>query len=118
ETHGSWAFAVCAADCDGDGNEDVFLSQNLFCAEPETSRYDAGRGQVLKGDGRGGFRAMPGQASGITVYGEQRGAAAADYDHDGRVDLVVTQNGAETRLFRNALGEPGLGVRLEGAGGN
>jgi len=118
EAQWSPAFAVCAADFDGDGNEDVFLSQNLFCAEPETSRYDAGRGQMLKGDGRGGFRAMPGQESGITVYGEQRGAAAADYDHDGRVDLAVTQNGAETRLFRNALGKPGVRVRLEGPAGN
>ena len=33
------------------------------------------------------------------VYGEQRGAAAADYDRDARVDLVVTQNGAATRLY-------------------
>ena len=118
EAQWSPAFAACASDFDGDGNEDVFLSQNLFCAEPETSRYDAGRGQMLKGDGRGGFRAMAGQESGVTVYGEQRGAAAADYDHDGRVDLAVTQNGAETRLFRNASGKPGLRVRLEGPAGN
>lgn len=118
EAQWSPGFAVCAADFDGDGNEDVFMSQNLFCAHPETSRYDAGRGQLLKGDGRGGFRAVPGQESGITVYGEQRGAAVADYDHDGRVDLVVTQNAAETRLFRNAAGKPGLRVRLEGPAGN
>jgi hypothetical protein len=52
------------------------------------------------------------------VYGEQRGAAASDYDQDGRTDLVVTQNGAETRLFRNATGKPGLRVRLQGPEGN
>jgi len=61
---------------------------------------------------------MPGQESGIKVYGEQRGCAVADYDGDGRVDLVVTQNGATTKLYRNASGKPGLRVRLNGPEGN
>jgi len=40
----------------------------------------------------------------------------ADFDHDGRVDLVVTQNAAATRLFRNQLEANGLRVRLDGEG--
>jgi enediyne biosynthesis protein E4 len=118
EAQWSPGFAVCVSDFDGDGNEDLFLSQNLFCTHPEASRYDSGRGLVLKGDGHGELHAMPGQESGVMVYGEQRGAAVADYDHDGRADLVITQNAAETRLFRNAGGKPGLRVRLEGPPGN
>ena len=112
------AFAVIVTDYDGDGFEDVFLSQNFFDVEPETSRYDAGRGLWLKGDGHGGLSPVPGQTSGILVYGEQRGAAVADFDGDGRVDLVVSQNGAETRLFRNKGAKPGLRVRLKGPPGN
>lgn len=108
------AFAVTVADADGDGAEDVFLSQNFFATEPETGRYDAGRGLWLKGDGRGGLVPLSAQESGIRVYGEQRGAAVADYDGDGRVDLVVTQNGAATRLFRNVGATPGLRIRLQG----
>ena len=52
------------------------------------------------------------------VYGEQRGAALCDYDGDGRIDLVVTQNGAETKLYHNVGAQPGLLVRLKGSEGN
>lgn len=112
------AFALCVADYDGDGNEDLFLSQNFFAVDASMSRADAGRGLWLKGDGTGRLRTIPAAESGIEVYGEQRGAAAGDFDHDGRVDLIVTQNGAESRLFRNETGIAGIRVRLSGPPGN
>ena len=112
------AFGVCVADADGDGAEDVFLSQNFFALNPETGRQDAGRGLWLQGDGRGGLRALPGPESGIQVYGEQRGCAVGDYDADGRVDLAVSQNGGQTRLYHNVGARPGLRVRLKGPAGN
>ena len=112
------AFAVCVGDYDGDGKEDLFLSQNFFPMNPETSRCDAGRGLWLKGDGKGNLAAVAGQESGVMVYGEQRGAALCDYDGDGRIDLVVTQNGAETKLYHNVGAQPGLLVRLKGPAGN
>jgi len=90
------------------------LSQNFFDVDPETSRCDGGRGLWLKGDGQGNFRAVPGQESGVKVYGEQRGAAISDFDGDGRIDLAVSQNNAETKLYHNRLGKPGLRIRLEG----
>jgi len=37
-----------------------------------------------------------------------------DFDGDGRVDLAVTQNNAETKLFHNVGGKPGLRVRMKG----
>jgi len=112
------AFAVNVADFDGDGYEDVFLSQNFFALQPETPRLDAARGLWLRNDGSGKLLAVPGQDSGIKVYGEQRGAAVADFNGDGRVDLVVTQNGAATKLFQNTGAQPGLRVRLMGPAGN
>jgi len=115
-----WApvFAVAVADMDGDGQEDVFLSQNYFAVQPDMPRLDAGRGLWLRGDGQGNLEPVPGQESGVRVYGEQRGAALCDYDHDGRVDLLVTQNAARTKLFHNVRAVPGLRVRLNGPPGN
>jgi hypothetical protein len=46
------------------------------------------------------------------------GAALADFNEDGRIDLVVTQNGAATKLYQNAAAKPGLRVRLAGPPGN
>ncbi len=106
------------ADFDGDGNEDVFLSQNFFPTAVGLPRYDNGRGLLLKGDGKGGLTPLSGALSGIEVYGDQRGAAYADFDHDGRLDLVVSQNGSTTRLFHNRGAKPGLRVRVVGPASN
>src|SRR5881397_3104075 len=94
------AFYAGVADFDGDGHEDLFLSQNFFPTEVGTSRYDAGRGLLLV-NRNGQLEPVPGQASGIAVYGDQRGAAFADYDRDGRIDLAVSQNDADTKLYHN-----------------
>jgi hypothetical protein len=106
------AFGVTAADFDGDGRMDLFLSQNFFAESVAHSRSDAGRGLLLRGRGNGDFEPWDAKLSGIEVYGEGRGSACADFDEDGRMDLVVTQNGAQTRLFRNSTAKPATTVRL------
>ncbi len=112
------AFHVSVADFDGDGHEDVFLSQNFFSSQIETARNDAGRSLWLRGDGTGNLVPVAGQESGIIVYGEQRGAAFGDYDKDGRIDIAISQNGAQTKLYHNIGAKPGLRIQLVDSNGN
>jgi len=111
-------FGINIADFNGDGHEDIFVAQNFFASQIETPRSDGGRGLLLLGDGDGGLKPMPGHRSGLLIYGEQRGSAVGDFDADGRPDLVVTQNGTRTRLFRNTQARPGLRVHLDAGDGN
>ena len=73
---------------------------------------------MLKGNGRGELKPLPGLQIGLKIYGEQRGAALCDFDRDGRVDLAVTQNASATKLFHNNSARPGLRIHLKGPPGN
>lgn len=107
-------FSALVADFNNDGNEDLFISQNLFAFPRHIPIQDAGRGLLLLGDGSGNLKPLSGMESGIIINGEQRGAALTDLDRNGRTDIAVTQNNGATRLFKNSTEREGFRVRLTG----
>jgi hypothetical protein len=56
---------IVVHDVDGDGNLDLIVAGNLYDAEPNTPRADAGNGLWLRGDGRGHFTPVPPSESGL-----------------------------------------------------
>ena len=94
ETMGSGAAFL---DVDGDGWQDVFLvNATRFPGRQGRASYPA----LYRNNGNGTFTDIT-RAAGLLVEIYGMGAAAADYDNDGRTDLYVTALGAN-RLFRNA----------------
>jgi hypothetical protein len=101
---------VVVCDFNGDGHPDVFLAQNFFGPQMERPRWDGGLGQLLLGDGKGGFRAVTVRESGIAVPGDARSASVTDLNNDGKPDLAVTVNNAPTSAFLN--NGPGRWLRV------
>jgi hypothetical protein len=110
------AFGLAACDLNGDGHLDILLAQNFFAFRPELARADAGCGLVLLGRGDGSFAPLGPAESGVSIPGEQRGAAAGRFFGDGRLGIVVGQNAGPAKLFLSKHG--GRQMKLAGPPGN
>jgi hypothetical protein len=67
--------AIAVQDVDGDGNLDLIVAGNLYDAERNTPRADAGNGLWLKGDGRGHFAPVSPRESGFLAPLDATGLA-------------------------------------------
>ena len=113
-----------AGDVDGDGLADIVAVQNSHAPIPFIGRFAGGLGQVLLGDGRGGFTAIEPARSGLIVPGDAKALAALDLDGDGAPDLAGTRNNSSTFAFLNrtprqpASGRAFLQIVLKGPPAN
>jgi hypothetical protein len=89
--------SIIARDIDGDGNLDLVIAGNLYDAEPNTPRADAGNGLWLKGDGKGHFKSVSPRQSGFLAPLDVSGLAlvktAAGYS------LLVANVGDSLQTF-------------------
>ena len=90
-------YGIVAKDFDGDGNIDLALNGNEFAMSPSLGRYDAFNGLILKGDGKGNFKSLTIQESGL--YIPKNGKALATIMVNQQVGLLATQNRDFIKLF-------------------
>jgi len=101
-------WSLGAYDLDNDGWKDLFFATSHF---PGLERF-VGRSElpnlVLRNRGEARFQDVSSEAGdGLAVTGHHHGAAFADFDSDGRVDVVVSTLNAPARLFRNVTPDAG-----------
>jgi hypothetical protein len=97
-------FACFFFDYDLDGRPDIFAANGHVADDIERVQgrvHYAQRPHLFRNAGAKKFEEVPGASSGLTQAMVGRGAAYADYDNDGDLDLVVTVNSGAARLFRN-----------------
>lgn len=85
-------------DFDGDGNLDIAMNTNDYGTDVAIGRYDALNGLVLKGDGKGGFIALPILQSGIFIPGNGKALVKLRGIHD-KYLLAASQNKGPLQLY-------------------
>lgn len=85
-------------DFDGDGNLDVVINGNDFGTEVTVGRYDALNGLLLKGDGKGNFKALSILQSGIYIPGNGK-ALVALKSSKGKYLMAASQNKGALKIF-------------------
>lgn len=117
--HSGWGVGLY--DLNNDGWKDIFTADSHV-----NDRVDLFESAVYKepdavfaNEGNGTFVDMSASA-GLTQRKAHRGCAFADFDGDGRIDVVVSSLGEPTELWRNVSPAPNhwITLRLQGAASN
>ena len=104
-------------DINNDGRPDLFIAKGNVDQMPGLATRDPNNLLMQNVDGTFIEAAA---TAGIATTDRSRGAALADFDGDGRLDLVVVNRRAPMELYRNITPDTGnwLTVALEQPGGN
>ena len=85
-------------DVNNDGNKDIMTVGNHYGVEVETTRYDAGIGAVLLGDGKNHFHFMSPSQSGFNVPNDSRDINYMEQKNNQNT-IIITNNNASPSVF-------------------
>ncbi|WP_316014104.1 CRTAC1 family protein [Roseobacter sp. HKCCA0434] len=104
-------------DIDNDGRDDLFIAKGNVDQMPDAAMRDPNN--LLMGRDDGTF-AEQGESAGLASMARGRGAALADLNADGMLDIVVVNRRAPVELYRNTSVGTGhwLAVDPRQPGGN
>ena len=104
-------------DVNNDGRMDLFVAKGNVSEMPDFAMKDPNNLLLQRADGR---FVESGEAAGVASLRTSRGAALADFNLDGLLDLVVVNRGDKAQLWRNVSRDAGnfVAVRLRQDGAN
>jgi hypothetical protein len=104
-------------DIDNDGRPDLFIAKGNVDQMPSNAIHDPNNLLMQQPDGT---FIEKGDVAGVGTEERSRGAALADFDGDGRLDLVVMNRRAPMELYRNVTPDTGhwVEVAITQPGGN
>ncbi|WP_322889564.1 MULTISPECIES: CRTAC1 family protein [unclassified Yoonia] len=105
------------ADVDNDGRADLFIAKGNVDQMPGLAMADPNNLLMQQADGTFVEAAL---TAGIATTARSRGAALADFDGDGRLDLIVVNRRAPLEIYRNVTENAGnwVSLSLVRSGGN
>ena len=94
-------FGLQSGDFDGDGHIDLIIGQNHSRTRAGFPLQTSGSCWVLHGKGDGSFNAKNALETGIELQGDVRAIALGDLNQDNRLDVALTQNEEDSKLYLN-----------------
>lgn len=97
-------------DVNNDGLVDLFIAKGNISSMPDFAARDPN--DLLLQDVDGKFHEVGDQA-GIASFASSRGAALADFNLDGLLDLVVVDRGQDAKIWRNTSPNAGRWIEVK-----
>ena len=96
-------------DVDNDGRPDLFIAKGNVDQMPGNAMEDPNNLLMQNPDGRFDEQSV---AAGVATTARSRGAALADLDGDGRLDLVIVNRRAAVEVYRNETEDTGNWIKI------
>ena len=97
-------------DVNNDGRDDLFIAKGNVAEMPDFANNDPNNLLIQRTDGS---FSEQGEAAGVASMETSRGAALADFNHDGKLDLLVVNRWNPAQIWQNDTPDAGGFLMLD-----